>query len=90
MGTGHPFSTRRGRKLRQAKLRAADWLCERCRRDGYVVEAVTVHQVHALADGGNPYPPLERMEALCGDCHKAMHGARPKLRVDPASRPTIC
>jgi 5-methylcytosine-specific restriction enzyme A len=83
MSSGHPFSTRRGRRLRQAKLRSVDHLCERCRSLGVLVEAVTVDHVVALEDGGEPYPPLEGLTAYCGDCHKRRHGARPKVKIDP-------
>jgi 5-methylcytosine-specific restriction enzyme A len=81
----HPFSTRRGRKLRDAKLRSVNYLCERCRTLGKVVVAVTVHHVHALEDGGDPFPPLEGLEALCEDHHKQTHGSKPKAGVDPAT-----
>jgi 5-methylcytosine-specific restriction enzyme A len=77
----HPLSTRRGRKLREAKLRSVNWLCERCRAASKV--AVTVHHIVALEDGGDPYPPLEGLTAYCADCHKQRHGARPRVRVDP-------
>jgi 5-methylcytosine-specific restriction enzyme A len=64
MSSGHPFSTRRGRRLRQAKLRSVDHLCERCRSLGVLVEAVTVDHVVALEDGGEPYPPLEGSDCV--------------------------
>jgi 5-methylcytosine-specific restriction endonuclease McrA len=85
MSAGHPFSTRRGRRLRQAKLRSVDHLCERCRSLGVLVEAMTVDHIVALEDGGEPYPPLEGLTAYCSDCHKHRHGARPKVKIDPAT-----
>ena len=48
MTAGHPFSTRKGRRLRDAKLRSVNWRCERCRQSGYVVEAKHVHHIVAL------------------------------------------
>ena len=83
MTIGHPFSTRRGRRLRDAKLREVDWLCERCREQGRLTEADHVHHVVALEDGGDPFPLLSGLEALCEDHHKQTHGAKPKVRVDP-------
>jgi 5-methylcytosine-specific restriction enzyme A len=81
----HPFSTRKGRRLRQAKLRSVEYLCELCRRQGRLVEAIEVHHVHALASGGDPFPPLNGLEALCGDHHyERSHGKR-RGGVDPAS-----
>jgi 5-methylcytosine-specific restriction protein A len=80
----HPFSTRRGRKLRQAKLRSVDYLCEPCRHQGRLVEAVEVHHVVPLEDGGDPFPALNGLEALCDDHHKRTHGKR-RGGVDPAT-----
>jgi 5-methylcytosine-specific restriction endonuclease McrA len=60
---GHPFSTRRGQKLRRLKLTSHP-LCERCVRRGRVTEATRVHHVHALEHGGAPHPPLEELESL--------------------------
>lgn len=83
MTARHPFSTRRGRKLRDAKLRSVDYLCEACRQQGRLVEAIEVHHIVPLEDGGDPFPPLNGLEAVCGNCHKATHGARPRFAVDP-------
>ena len=83
MTTKHPFSTRRGRRLRDAKLRSVDYLCERCRHKGHVVEAVEVHHVVPISEGGDPFPGLNGLEALCDDCHRGTRGAKPKVRVDP-------
>jgi 5-methylcytosine-specific restriction protein A len=85
MTTGHPFSTRKGRRLREAKLRSVDWLCEICRREGRLAEAKQVHHVQALEDGGEPFPPLNGLEALCDDHHLGTHGGKPKGGVDPTS-----
>jgi 5-methylcytosine-specific restriction protein A len=85
MAEHHPFSTRKGRRLREQKMRSVDYLCERCRSLGRVVEAVTVHHVHALEDGGEPFPPIEGLEALCTDHHKQTHGGKGKVSVDPAT-----
>jgi HNH endonuclease len=71
---------RRGRKLRDQKLRSVDHLCERCRSLGRWVEATTVDHMVALKDGGDPYPSLEGLAAYCTDCHKYRHGVRPKVR----------
>jgi 5-methylcytosine-specific restriction endonuclease McrA len=78
----HPFSTRKGRRLRDQKLRSVDYLCERCRAVGKLASAVTVHHVHALEAGGDPFPPLNELEALCDAHHKGVHGAKPKVGVD--------
>jgi 5-methylcytosine-specific restriction protein A len=85
MTIGHPFSSRKGRRLRQAKLRSVDYLCEPCRQQGRLVEAVEVHHVVPLAAGGDPFPPLSGLEALCDDHHKQTHGSKPKVGTDPAT-----
>ena len=46
-----------------------DYLCEPCRHKGRLVEAVEVHHVVPLHEGGDPFPPLNGLEALCGDHH---------------------
>jgi 5-methylcytosine-specific restriction enzyme A len=78
----HPFSTRRGRKLRAAKLMQSP-LCEPCRREGRITAATTVHHLVPLERGGERYPALDGLEALCDDHHKQVHGARPKPDIDP-------
>jgi 5-methylcytosine-specific restriction protein A len=81
----HPFSTRRGRKLRDAKLTSVNYLCEPCRHQGRLVEAVEVHHVVPLEDGGDPFPTLNGLEALCSDHHYERSHGKPKVRVDPAT-----
>jgi 5-methylcytosine-specific restriction protein A len=83
MTIGHPFGTRRGRKLRQAKLRSVDYLCEPCRQQGRLVEAVEVHHIVPLHEGGDPFPPLNVLEALCDDHHSERTHGRGRCVVDP-------
>jgi HNH endonuclease len=85
MSAGHPFSTRRGRRLRAAKMRSVDYLCERCRSLGVLVEAVGVHHIVPLHEGGTRFPPLAGLEALCGNHHyERSHGKR-RGGVGPAT-----
>ena len=81
MTTAHPFSTRRGRKLRQAKLNA-DPLCERCVREDRVRSADEVNHIKPISEGGDPWA-WGNLESLCRDHHKQTHGAKAKVRVDP-------
>jgi 5-methylcytosine-specific restriction protein A len=83
MTTKHPFASRKGRRLRQAKLRSVDYLCEVCRAKGRLIEATEVHHRLPLHEGGDPFPPLNGLEALCRDHHLQAGGAKPKVRVDP-------
>ena len=77
----HPFSTRRGRRLRQAKL-DRDPLCEPCRSAGRITEAETVHHAIPLEQGGPAFPPLDGLVSMCLDHHKQSHGSKPKVHVD--------
>jgi 5-methylcytosine-specific restriction enzyme A len=78
----HPFSTRKGRRLREAKLRSCDFLCEPCRHQGRLVEAVEVHHIVPLHEGGDPFPPLNGLEALCGNHHYERSHGKAKVRAD--------
>jgi len=79
----HPFSTRKGRRLRAAKLRSVDYLCEPCRHQGRLVDAVEVHHIVPLHEGGDPSPPLNGLEAVCDEHHyERSHGKR-RGGVDP-------
>jgi 5-methylcytosine-specific restriction endonuclease McrA len=78
----HPFSTRKGRRLREAKLRSVDHLCERCRSLGVLVEAVEVHHIVPLHKGGARFPPLAGLEALCGDHHYERSHSKRRGGVD--------
>jgi 5-methylcytosine-specific restriction protein A len=84
MTDAHPFSTRRGRKLRRRKLEANP-LCEPCERKRKVTVATEVHHVRPLCEGGAPYPELDGLESRCHACHDQVHGARPRAAVDPAT-----
>jgi 5-methylcytosine-specific restriction enzyme A len=83
MTAKHPFSTRRGRKLRQAKLNA-DPLCEPCQREDRVSSASQVHHIKPLNEGGDPWL-WSNFESDCDDHHKQRHGGKPKVDVDPAT-----
>lgn len=63
-----PYSTTTWRKLRLAKL-AASPMCEACARRGVVTPARHVDHVRAVSAGGDPFPPLDGLAALCPSCH---------------------
>jgi 5-methylcytosine-specific restriction enzyme A len=79
----HPFSTRRGRRVRQHQLRHQP-LCQMCLSLGVVTAASTVDHVVMLQDGGDPFDPAN-LRSLCLPCHKQRHGTRPKPDIDPAT-----
>jgi hypothetical protein len=63
-----PYSTTAWARLRLAKL-AASPLCEACNLRGDLTEANTVDHVIAIAKGGDAFPALEGLMALCASCH---------------------
>lgn len=69
-----PYSTNQWQRLREAKL-AADPLCHPCSLFGRIVPADTVDHVVAIAAGGEPFPPLDGLMSMCGNCHRTKTNA---------------
>lgn len=65
-----PYNTTRWQRLRLAKLRA-DPLCQPCQAMGRTVVANTVDHNDPIRDGGDPFPPLNRLTSMCPSCHGA-------------------
>lgn len=63
-----PYSTAQWQRLRRLKL-AETPLCEACDRRGVVALARHVDHITAIAAGGDPFPPLDGLAALCPSCH---------------------
>lgn len=63
-----PYNTAAWQRLRKAKL-AASPLCEVCAKRGLAVPARHVDHVRAIAAGGDPFPPLDGLMAMCPSCH---------------------
>jgi 5-methylcytosine-specific restriction endonuclease McrA len=80
MTIGHPCSTRRGRKFREA-YRNAQPLCEPCLRKGKIAQTDEVHHIVPVSKGGTD--AWSNLESRSEDCHKRAHGARPRSAVDP-------
>jgi len=70
----HPFSTRRGRKVRLLKLKANP-LCERCEKGGLVVIATEVHHIKPWAQHPDLAFVEDNLESLCEPCHDKSKGA---------------
>jgi 5-methylcytosine-specific restriction endonuclease McrA len=79
----HLFSTRRGRKVREA-YRQAHPLCEPCERRGKVAAMDEVHHIVPISQGGAPWA-WANLESRCRDCHLQVHGGAPRARVDAAT-----
>ena len=52
-------------------------LCEECERKGITVPAELIHHIVPISSGGDPFPDLEGLEALCTSCHSKHHNAKP-------------
>lgn len=63
-----PYSTATWRGLRTAKLRTAP-LCEICKVEGRLKPATVVDHIVPIKHGGDAFPPLTGLQALCPSCH---------------------
>ncbi|RVO41072.1 HNH endonuclease [Sinorhizobium meliloti] len=70
----YPYNTAAWQALRAAKL-SADPLCEACIRREVVEQAKVVDHIIAIAKGGDPFPPLSGLMAMCEPCHNAKTNA---------------
>lgn len=81
-----PYSTAQWQRLRKVKLSASP-LCEDCRAIGRMVQASHVDHVHAISDGGPPFPGLDGLRALCLPCHSAKTARGPEAGAIRSSKP---
>ena len=63
-----PYNTSKWQRLRAAKLAHAP-LCYACDLRGQIVPAVAVDHVRPISDGGEAFPHLDGLMALCERCH---------------------
>ena len=59
------------RFLRETAYRRARGHCEECAAPARRLE---VHHLQPVADGGDPFPTVEKLIALCAHCHGRRHG----------------
>jgi len=69
-----PYSTATWQRLRAAKL-SVQPLCEVCIRREVVEQAKVVDHIVAISKGGDPFPPLSGLMAMCEPCHNAKTNA---------------
>ena len=81
-----PYSTAQWQRLRKVKLSASP-LCEDCRPIGRMVQASHVDHVHAISDGGPPFPGLDGLRALCLSCHSAKTARGPEAGAIRSDKP---
>ena len=63
-----PYCTSQWKKLRLVKLTQSP-VCEICVLRGETREADTVDHIKAIRKGGDPFPDLTGLMALCAPCH---------------------
>ena len=59
------------RRLSGRVRRRARGACEQC---GEPARRLEVHHVDAIGDGGDPFPHVRQLIALCAHCHGLRHG----------------
>jgi 5-methylcytosine-specific restriction protein A len=79
-----PYTTQRWQRLRRHKLRAHP-LCEACLQVGLIEAAVAVDHRIPIKRGGDPFPHLDELAALCEGCHNAKTRAE-QLGREPAPK----
>jgi hypothetical protein len=80
-----PYVTSAWKRLRLAKL-GRDPLCEFHLARGETVEATVVDHVIAIRQGGDPFPPLDRLSSLCVPCHSEKTARCDRGQANPTGR----
>ena len=63
-----PYCTIQWRKLRLVKLNESP-VCVICEKRGLTELATTVDHIKPISQGGDPFPDLDGLMALCERCH---------------------
>lgn len=82
---GWPYNTATWKRLRLAKLSASP-VCEVCARRGVVEAARVVDHNTAINAGGDPFPPLDGLTAMCIPCHNSKTAAVDRKTALPFAR----
>ncbi|WP_179955998.1 HNH endonuclease [Pannonibacter tanglangensis] len=82
---GWPYNTRAWKRLRLVKLSASP-VCEVCARRGVVEAARVVDHNTAINAGGDPFPPLDGLTAMCVPCHNSKTAAVDRKTALPFAR----
>lgn len=86
------YSTKQWQSCRELCLQRAGGLCERCAKEGRITAAVIAHHKIPVTAANVNDPSivfnLDNLEALCIDCHAAVHrkGKGKRYKVDAAGR----
>ena len=79
-----PYNCAAWSRLRAAKLDEQP-LCEHCLLRGKVRPAEDVDHIEPISAGGDPFPPLTGLAALCHSCHSRKTRGAVGPKVDPAT-----
>jgi 5-methylcytosine-specific restriction protein A len=79
-----PYTTQRWQRLRKQKLQR-DPLCEACLQHGKIEPAIAVDHRKPIKAGGEPFPHLDQLAALCEGCHNTKTRAE-QLGREPAPK----
>ena len=87
------YKSRGWKNTREAYMKHARGLCERCLSKGIITPAEIVHHKVFLTPENinDPYVSLnwQNLEAVCRDCHAAIHeGNQKRYKVDEYGRVT--
>lgn len=63
-----PYNTARWERLRTAK-KAEQPLCEHRETMGRIEPTTQIDHDIPISQGGDPFPPLDQLNALCPSCH---------------------
>lgn len=80
-----PYNTSTWRKLRAAKLRSSP-LCEHCIERQQFTPAKAVDHNVPVSKGGDPFPPLAELTALCERCHNEKTATHDRGEAKPFAR----
>lgn len=85
------YKSRQWQKVRDLCIRRAGGLCERCLKEGKYNPAVVAHHMKPITRDNVTDPSitlnLDNLQALCWDCHAAVHHPhRKRYKVDKEGR----
>lgn len=88
------YKSKQWQKVRRLCLQRAGGLCEKCLAEGMIKSAVVAHHKTPITKQNINDPSitlnLDNLQALCWDCHAAVHSAAPRKRYTIDKDGRIC
>ncbi len=69
-----PYNLKAWERLSKHKLEVSP-ICELCLKIDRIVPSVHVHHVKEIKDGGDIFPALDGLLAVCISCHNRIHSS---------------